>query len=188
MRDRYGSAVPTSPPVRPSRFDRLPAPALFVIVAVPLVVVGVGLRALDHRSDLLSLVLRGVLAVVLAAISTTRILAARKTFGGAEGLAALRSAIRTGDVPAGADTATWAPELRRRERALSRSRWLVPVLFGALAVFAVWAVVALPGTKAYIGWFVLVMAVGVGTWATVQGARLRPRVRRLLTRLEEDGR
>ena len=156
---------------------------MFAITAVLFFAVGAGTRLLDHGVDATYLIVRGVGSVVLAAAFTWRFTRTRRDVGGADGLASLRTALRTGELPAEVDRAGWEAALTRRDRVLRRTRWLTPLVAGVLAVFGAWTIFAVPHATA-VGALLLLIAVALGVVAVIRTRQALPRIHSLLEQLE----
>jgi len=178
------STPPAGGPGRRGRLDRLPAPAIFVLTAVVLFGIGAGTRLLNHDVDATYLVLRGLAALLIAGFTTWRFVRTRRAVGGAAGFATLRTAVKTGELPADVPVEGWRDELARRERVLRRNRWYVPVLAGVFVLLGVLVAVSAPhGASA--GWLLVVLGIALGAVAMISTARTLPRIESLRSQLDQ---
>jgi peptidoglycan/LPS O-acetylase OafA/YrhL len=177
------STPPLGGPRRSRPLDRLPAPVIFALAAVLVFGIGAGPRLLEHHVDTTYFVVRGITALVLAALTTWRFVRTRKAVGGAEGFAELRSALRTGELPAGVPVQGWQEELARRDRQLRRNRWTAPLLALVLAALGVVLVLTAHRDPA-AGWLIVGVAIAFGAVAIVRTAQVLPRIESLRTQLD----
>ncbi|MBF4591084.1 hypothetical protein [Curtobacterium sp. VKM Ac-1395] len=162
------------------RIRRLPLPALLPIMFV---VVGglyflIGLLTSPEETMPGRLVGTLVYAVIFSAGFSILIAVRRRKAGGAEAVTAMQRTIRTGKVPADADSATWIPELERYRVRYRRNRWVVPVMFVLFAALCV----SLALSAGPVWWLFLVLFAGLCVYS---GWETRRALRNLDASLEE---
>jgi hypothetical protein len=121
------------------RIRRLPLPALLPILFV---VVGglyflIGLLTSPEEPMPGRLVGTLVYAIIFSVGFGILIAVRRRKAGGADAVTAMQRTIRTGEVPADADTTSWIPELERYRVRYRRNRWAVPIMFVVFAALCV---------------------------------------------------
>jgi hypothetical protein len=155
------------------RIRRLPLPALLPIVFV---VVGglyflLGLFSNPSGPHVVARLLGALFyAFVMTAFFGIAIAIRRRRAGGADAVNAMRHTIRTGALPADADTAAWTPELERYRVRYRRNRWSVPVMFVVFAALSVY----LAATASPFWWLLLVLFLvlcGYAMWDTRRALR-----------------
>lgn len=162
----------------------LPLPVYFVLVTVLWWGLGVLLLLLTHpaRVDGPYLLIRAAGALVFGGVMTALVGYRQRRSGGREAVRAMHRAVRSGELPAGANRATWEPALDWRERQTRRSRWLVPVVFGLFALPGVWLLVVDPHAVV-LGAVTVAAFVALIVWQEVLAARQLPHIRRLKQQL-----
>ena len=105
--------------------QRLPLPLLFLVIFV--IWSGSRLVFAHGTLDPLRIGIDVVGGLVIAAILTAGIGARRRRLGGTDASLLFARAVRTGELPAGTDTAHWPEELDRTERRLRRTVWFVRI-------------------------------------------------------------
>jgi hypothetical protein len=122
------------------RIRRLPLPALLPILFV--VVGGLyflfGLAGNPSREHVVARLIGALFyATGMTVVFGILIAVRRRKAGGADAVTAMQRTIRTGAVPADADTTTWIPELERYRVRYRRNRWAVPIMFVVFAALCV---------------------------------------------------
>lgn len=163
----------------------MPVPVYFVLVTVIWRGFGVLLQLIERpgRVDAFYLIARAVGALVLGAVLTAIMAGRQRRNGGREAAKAMHTALRTGELPAGADRATWEPALRWRARQFRNSRWLMPVVCAAFAAIAVWLILLDPH-ELIVGLVTAALFVALAVWQEVLIARRLPNIRRLQMQLD----
>ncbi len=158
----------------------MPLPVHFVVVTVGWWGIGVLTQLVGHpsRVDPLYLTIRAVFALVLGGAMTAIAASRQRRNGGREAVRAMHAAVRTGELPAGADRATWEPALEWRTRQLRRSRWLTPVVCALFAAIGVALAVVDPHEVA-LGAITAALFAGLAVWQEVLTARQLPHIREL---------
>jgi len=105
--------------------QRLPLPALFVVIAV--LWAGAQLVFAHGVIDGVRITIDAIGGLVVAAVATVGVGFRRRRLGGTDASLAYARAIRTGTLPEGAETAGWAEEIDRSERRLRMNRWVVRI-------------------------------------------------------------
>ena len=155
------------------RIRRLPLPALLPIMFV---VVGglyflIGLAGDSSHENVLARLIGALFyATGMTVVFGILIAVRRRKAGGAEAVTAMQRTIRTGAVPADADTATWIPELERYRIRYRRNRWAVPVMFVVFAAVCV----SLALSVSPVWWLFLVLFAGLcvySVWETRRALR-----------------
>ncbi|WP_267424046.1 MULTISPECIES: hypothetical protein [unclassified Curtobacterium] len=155
------------------RIRRLPLPALLPIMFV---VVGglyflIGLAGDSSHEHVLARLIGALFyATGMTVVFGILIAVRRRKAGGADAVTAMQRTIRTGAVPADADTATWIPELERYRVRYRRNRWVVPVVFVLFAVTCV----TLAISAGPVWWLFLVLFAGLcvySVWETRRALR-----------------
>ncbi|WP_144715266.1 hypothetical protein [Curtobacterium pusillum] len=146
------------------RIRRLPLPALLPIVFV---VVGalyflLGLFSNPSGMHVVARLIGALFyAVAMTAFFGIAIAIRRRRAGGADAVNAMRHTIRTGELPADADTAAWTSELERYRVRYRRNRWSVPVMFVLFAALSVY----LAASVSPFWWLFLLFFVGSCAYA-----------------------
>jgi hypothetical protein len=167
------------------RFERASLGAVFLIITasyfvlrtiIDLVITGDGLSVIGIIGRLIGSLLFGGVMVALVAFQ-------RRRSGGASTSADITAAIRSGRAPLSAEPAVWIPALEWRRGQFRRSIWLTPVVFPVFIAMGVALLVLDPGSP--VGWFVIVVFIGLGIGVFLQARRTLPRIEALLGQMHE---
>lgn len=159
--------------------QRLPLPVLFIAVAV--IWAGMQLVFAHGVIDAFRIGLDVIGGLVVAAVTTLGIGLRRRRLGGTDASLSYASAIRSGVLPDGVDTAGWSEEITRSERRLRINRWIVRV--GGLLPFGLGVWGATEADSRVLGIVLAVLMVAGWIWTEIATPRMLARMERLRSSL-----
>ncbi|CAN5330387.1 hypothetical protein BH09ACT1_BH09ACT1_20280 [soil metagenome] len=139
----------------------------------------------SHDFSTRSLLVSLISGLVFGGLMTLIVSRIRRRNGGRNNVIAINRSLKTGEVPAGVDTAQWISVLAYQRRQATWTRWASPVVFGLFTLLGVYLVVT---DDKLLDWFFVVVFVAIGVYSTVFTARLIPRIDALEAKLRSPGR
>jgi hypothetical protein len=167
------------------RIERASLSSVFLIVTAVYFVVRtvIDLLITGDGLSVIGVVLRLVGSLLFGGAMVAVVAWQRRRNGGASTSADITAAIRTGTAPLAADPAVWIPALEWRRGQFRRSVWLTPLVLLVFVAMGIALVVLDPGSP--VGWFAIVVLVGLGIGVVLQARRALPRIEALLQQVRE---
>jgi hypothetical protein len=129
-----------------------------------------------------SLLVSLISGLVFGGLMTLVVSRIRRRNGGRDNIIAISRSLKTGEVPAGVDTAQWMSVLAYQRRQAMWTRWASPLVFGLFTLLGVYLVIT---DDKPLDWIFVVVFVAIGALSTVFTARLIPRIDALEAKLRD---